>query len=126
MEKSGVEPYSDEWMANNATNVPEALREAVRSICNGWYMDSQAPNLVSAMIERGLFSQIVRRVRLKNGEIVAPFEIVYKPGFWYYRADVLDGSGKIVTYESDDIDETVDPLDWVRDPEGNLISQASR
>lgn len=129
MDRMGVEPYSDEWMSEHATNADGVLWEIVREISAGFWLDSFAPNYIAKVIKRGLDNASRKYYVLRNGWVVKPFEIVFRDGVFIYRADVVGGKndpadGMPVQFIEDDIDKVDYEWDkYVRDTNGNKIKE---
>ena len=70
--RPGLAIYSDEWMSEVATNVPEPLRPIVRAICETYQLgDSTDPNSLAQIIERELSAQCRQwehQIRNEQGE----------------------------------------------------------
>jgi len=120
MERKGLESYSDEWMELNATRVPGVLWESIRSICRAWFMDSSAPNGLADLIDYHMRQNLYKKVRLANGIIAAPYEVVLNETGWHYRGDVLsdDVEPGHIMFNEDAIEEVLDPIDFIRDIDG--------
>lgn len=115
MERSGMDPYSDEWMAENATRVSGVLWEFIRTLCIDYWMDSSAPNIIAKTLEVSLDDQLRQKHKLNSGAIVQPVEIRYhENGLWTYVGHVLSDSNHppFITYGFGDID-------WVINEQGH-------
>ena len=110
MERSGMEPYSDEWMAENATRVSGTLWEFVRTICVDYWMDSRAPNIIAETLEYNLDDQFHKKYKLSSGAIVTPVEVRYHGnGAWTYLGKVLsdDKHPPFIAFGFGDIDQEI-------------------
>ena len=106
-DRPGLEPYSDEWMNEHATDVPEQLWEVVRSIARAYWIEGRDVNGLARIVQSALRLKLNRRHVLTNGRVAIPYEMRYNGSGWSYCGRIVsDGDEpRSVTYEAIDIAE---------------------
>jgi len=98
--RPGLQIYSNEWMAEVATDVQEPMRPVVKAICEAYQLgDSGDPNLLAEIIAREITSEVSGWEHHVDGAWVRPDGVEYDlvSSQWFYVANGLYYLPELVT-----------------------------
>lgn len=110
-DRPGLVPYSNEWVAEHMSNVPEPLVGVVRELCRAFALPGEDARSVVRIIKTELGSQLKATHVLCDKRVVKPSSIKFEEHGqkWSYYGIIISSpdkeeEGRCIYYPPDEVD----------------------